>query len=80
MQLKIVQKLIKSNIPIFGICLGHQILALSLKEKTKKMKFGHRGANHPEKNLINKKVEITSQNHGFEIKKESFPKKYPSNP
>ena len=69
-----VQKLIKSNIPIFGICLGHQILALSLKAKTKKMKLGHRGANHPVKNLINKKVEITSQNHGFEIIKESLPK------
>ena len=69
-----VQKLITSNLPIFGICLGHQILALALKAKTKKMKLGHRGANHPVKNLINKKVEITSQNHGFEIIKESLSK------
>ena len=69
-----VQKLIVSNLPIFGICLGHQILALALKAKTKKMKLGHRGANHPIKNLINKKVEITSQNHGFEIIEESLSK------
>jgi len=70
----IIQKLIKTNIPIFGICLGHQLLALALKAKTKKMKLGHRGANHPVKNLINSKVEITSQNHGFEVVKESLPK------
>ena len=70
----IVQKLIKSNLPVFGICLGHQILALALNAKTKKMKLGHRGANHPVKNLISKKVEITSQNHGFEVIKESLPK------
>jgi len=70
----IIKKLIKTNIPIFGICLGHQLLALALKAKTKKMKLGHRGANHPVKNLINNKVEITSQNHGFEVVKESLPK------
>ena len=69
-----VQKLIKSNLPVFGICLGHQILALALNAKTKKMKLGHRGANHPVKNLISKKVEITSQNHGFEVVKESLPR------
>ncbi len=69
-----VQKLIRSNLPVFGICLGHQILALALNGKTKKMKLGHRGANHPVKNLINKKVEITSQNHGFEVVKESLSK------
>ena len=69
-----VQKLIKSNLPVFGICLGHQILALALNAKTKKMKLGHRGANHPVKNLMSKKVEITSQNHGFEVVKESLPK------
>jgi len=69
-----VQKLIKSNLPVFGICLGHQILALALNAKTKKMKLGHRGANHPVKNLISNKVEITSQNHGFEVVKESLPK------
>ena len=72
--INIIQKLIKINIPIFGICLGHQLLALALKAKTKKMKLGHRGANHPVKNLINNKVEITSQNHGFEIIKKSLPK------
>ncbi len=69
-----VQKLIRSNLPVFGICLGHQILALALNGKTKKMKLGHRGANHPVKNLNNKKVEITSQNHGFEVVKESLSK------
>ena len=69
-----VQKLISSNLPVFGICLGHQILALALNGKTKKMRLGHRGANHPVKNLINKKVEITSQNHGFEVVKESLSK------
>ena len=72
--IKTVQKLIKSNIPIFGICLGHQILALALNAKTKKMKLGHRGANHPVKNLITHKVEITSQNHGFEVMRESLNK------
>ena len=70
----IIKELIKKNLPIFGICLGHQILALALGGKTKKMKLGHRGANHPVKNLINKNVEITSQNHGFEVVKESLPK------
>ena len=70
----IIKKLIKEEIPIFGICLGHQILALALGAKTKKMKLGHRGANHPVKNLIKSNVEITSQNHGFEITKESLPK------
>ena len=70
----IIKKLIKKNIPIFGICLGHQILALALGGKTKKMKLGHRGANHPVKNLIYNNVEITSQNHGFEVVKENLPK------
>jgi carbamoyl-phosphate synthase small subunit len=70
----IINELIKNSLPIFGICLGHQILALALGAKTKKMKLGHRGANHPVKNLIKNNVEITSQNHGFEIIKESLPK------
>jgi carbamoyl-phosphate synthase small subunit len=72
--ISIIKKLIKKDIPIFGICLGHQILALALGAKTKKMKLGHRGANHPVKNLIKDNVEITSQNHGFEIIKKSLPK------
>ncbi len=72
--IKIIKDLIRKNLPLFGICLGHQILALTLGGKTKKMKLGHRGANHPVKNLINDNVEITSQNHGFEVVKENLPK------
>ena len=72
--IKIIQNLIKKNLPLFGICLGHQILALALGGKTKKMKLGHRGANHPVKNLVNDNVEITSQNHGFEVIRENLPK------
>ena len=70
----IIKDLLKNNMPIFGICLGHQILALTLGAKSKKMKLGHRGANHPVKNLIKGNVEITSQNHGFEIIKKKLPK------
>ncbi len=69
-----IQKLIKKEIPIFGICLGHQILSLALGAKTKKMFQGHRGANHPVKNLETSNVEITSQNHGFEVDRASLPK------
>ena len=72
--IQIIQDLVQKKIPLFGICLGHQLLALSLGGKTKKMKLGHRGANHPVKNLINDNVEITSQNHGFEVVKENLPK------
>ena len=62
----------KGKLPIFGICLGHQIIGLAYGAKTYKMKFGHRGANHPVKNLINGKIEITSQNHSFAIDKNSL--------
>ena len=72
--IKVIKNLISKDLPLFGICLGHQILALSLGGRTKKMKLGHRGANHPVKNLINDNVEITSQNHGFEVVKENLPK------
>jgi carbamoyl-phosphate synthase small subunit len=59
--------------PIFGICLGHQILCHALGASTYKLKFGHRGCNHPVKNLSTGRVEITSQNHGFAVAIESLP-------
>ena len=68
-----IRTLVKSGIPIFGICLGHQMLALALGAKTRKMHHGHRGANHPVKNLETGKVEITSQNHGFVVDRDSLP-------
>ena len=70
----VIKELIKSRIPLFGICLGHQLISLALGAKTKKMFQGHRGANHPVKNLETAKVEITSQNHGFEVTEKSIPK------
>ena len=73
MPIPIIKKLISKKIPIFGICLGHQILSLALGAKTKKMQLGHRGANHPVKDLTTDKVEITSQNHGFEVDAKSIP-------
>jgi carbamoyl-phosphate synthase small subunit len=69
----IVRELLASGLPIFGICLGHQILALALGATTKKMHLGHRGANHPVKDLATGRVEITSQNHGFAIVPDSLP-------
>lgn len=69
----LVQSLIEQHIPLFGICLGHQLLAISLGLSTKKMKFGHHGGNHPVQNLLNKQVLITSQNHGFTIDESNIP-------
>jgi carbamoyl-phosphate synthase small subunit len=66
-------ELIDSGIPTFGICLGHQIMALASGAKTFKMKFGHHGANHPVKDLDNGRVSITSQNHGFAVDEKTLP-------
>ena len=65
--------LVQSEVPVFGICLGHQILGLAMGGSTFKLKFGHRGANHPVKKLSTGKVEITSQNHGFAVDPASLP-------
>ena len=68
-----VRELIETGIPTFGICLGHQIMALASGAKTFKMKFGHHGANHPVKDLDNGRVSITSQNHGFAVDEKTLP-------
>jgi len=67
-------KQLAGKLPLFGICLGHQILSLALGARTYKLKFGHRGGNHPVKNYQNNRVEITSQNHGFTVDPETLPK------
>ena len=71
--IKTIKKFIDIKIPIFGICLGHQLLALAGGAKTHKMKFGHHGANHPVQDIKTKEVMITSQNHGFAVDIESLP-------
>jgi len=68
-----IQAFLNLDIPVFGICLGHQLLGLAAGARTKKMKFGHHGANHPVQDLTTGQVLITSQNHGFEIDEESLP-------
>ena len=69
----VIRELVASGLPIFGICLGHQMLALALGAQTQKMHHGHRGANHPVKDLETGKVEITSQNHGFVVDAGTLP-------
>jgi carbamoyl-phosphate synthase small subunit len=69
----VIQELLSSGIPIFGICLGHQMLALAVGAKTSKMHQGHRGANHPVMDYNTDKVEITSMNHGFMVDKDTLP-------
>jgi carbamoyl-phosphate synthase small subunit len=69
----VIRELLASGLPIFGVCLGHQMLALALGARTVKMHLGHRGANHPVQDLESGRVEITSQNHGFVVLRESLP-------
>jgi carbamoyl-phosphate synthase small subunit len=68
-----IQQILETKIPIFGICLGHQLLSLASGAKTVKMKFGHHGANHPVQDMDNKQVMITSQNHGFAVDEATLP-------
>ena len=70
---KLLNDIFHLKIPVFGICIGHQLIGLSFGATTSKMSQGHRGANHPVKNLLNNKVEITSQNHGYQIDIKSLP-------
>ena len=68
-----IKEIAKSDVPTFGICLGHQLMGLALGAKTYKLKFGHRGGNHPVKQLETGAIEITSQNHGFSVDPETLP-------
>ncbi|MBU6476143.1 MAG: glutamine-hydrolyzing carbamoyl-phosphate synthase small subunit, partial [Alphaproteobacteria bacterium] len=68
----VIKDLLQSGLPLFGICLGHQLLAITLGGKTEKLPFGHRGANHPVKDISTGKIEITSQNHGFHVLPDSL--------
>jgi carbamoyl-phosphate synthase small subunit len=68
-----IRELLETGIPVFGICLGHQLLALASGAQTVKMKFGHHGANHPVQDLASQQVMITSQNHGFAVDEDSLP-------
>lgn len=68
-----IKEILKTGVPVFGICLGHQLLGLASGAKTQKMKFGHHGANHPVQDLKTKVVHITSQNHGFAVDESSLP-------
>ena len=68
-----IKAFLETDIPVFGICLGHQLLALASGAKTAKMKFGHHGGNHPVQDLANKRVMITAQNHGFAVEEDSLP-------
>ncbi|WP_170253024.1 glutamine amidotransferase-related protein, partial [Vogesella mureinivorans] len=71
--IKAVQEILAHKLPLFGICLGHQLLGLALGAKTRKMPFGHHGANHPVQDMDTGRVVITSQNHGFEVDADTLP-------
>jgi len=71
--IQLAQQVMAAAIPLFGICLGHQIMALASGAQTQKMKFGHHGANHPVQSLDDGTVMVTSQNHGFTVSEDNFP-------